>query len=376
MGQWSHSDLSQIANAPPCGHAPGANDIPRPMGCIRSDRVNTVVYTVRDDGHIHQLHLSGNRWVHTDLSLLANATAPFVLAVNSPTSCLRPDNVFSVVYTGKDKHVHALQVTEGAVSHVDLTTLATGAPPSNGVGTLTHFVRGDGIPVVVYVGLTGTGSDDPVRTHVDELALIAGNWVHSDLSAVTQSSDSGIVFLHTAGYVKPGKIAAVICGEGRVIELTLPPNGNWEKTDLFALLQTPGPSGLRWTMGFVKADGTASVVYFVNAAIHELAFVAGNLVATDLSDAADAPPAFAAQATGPMGYVRGDGVTAVVYRGQDRMHELAFVDNRWLHTDLSRAAGAPTDAGYPFAYVRSDGVSSIVYCASDGHIHELALLPA
>ena len=199
MGQWSHSDLSQIANAPPCGHTPGANDIPRPMGCIRSDRVNTVVYTGRDDGHIHQLHLSGNRWVHTDLSLLANATAPFVLAVNSPTSCLRPDNVFSVVYTGKDKHVHALQVTEGAVSHVDLTTLATGAPRSNGVGTLTHFVRGDGVPVVVYVGLTGTGSDDPVRTHVDELALIAGNWVHSDLSAVTQSSELRHRFLAHRG---------------------------------------------------------------------------------------------------------------------------------------------------------------------------------
>jgi hypothetical protein len=132
--------------------------------------------------------------VHTDLSLLANATAPFVLAVNSPTSCLRPDNVFSVVYTGKDKHIHALQVIEGAVSHVDLTALAAGAPRSNGVGTLTHFVRGDGVPVVVYVGLTGTGSDDPVRTHVDELAFIAGDWAHSDLSAATQSSDSASFF--------------------------------------------------------------------------------------------------------------------------------------------------------------------------------------
>jgi hypothetical protein len=92
-----------------------------------------------------------------------------------------------------------------------------------------------------------------------------------------------------------------------------------------------------------------------------------------LSDAADAPPASAIQAAGPMGYVRGDGVTAVVYPGLGRMHELTLVDDHWVHTDLSRATGTATDSGYPFAYVRSDGVSSVVYSGSDGHIHELTL---
>jgi hypothetical protein len=372
MGQWSHSDLSQIANAPPCGSGPA--DIPRPMGCVRSDGVNTVVFTGRDDHHIHQLHLSGNTWVHTDLSLLANATDPFILAATSPTSCVRPDNVLSVVYSGRDGHIHALQLTGGVASHVDLSALA-GAPRSNRVGPPTHFVRGDGVAVVVYVGLTGTGSDgDPVRAHVDQLALTAGNWVHSNLSELTQSSNSNIV-LKTAGYVKPNKITAVIHDQG-IMELSLPPNGNWTKTDLFSSLQAPRPTPLRWPMGFVRGDGIASVVYYVEGAIHELAFVAGNWVAADLSDAADAPPAFAMQATGPMGYVRGDGVTAVVYSGQDRMHELTLVRDHWLHSDLSQAAGTLTDAGYPFAYARSDGVSSVVYNGSDGHIHELALSPA
>jgi hypothetical protein len=89
---------------------------------------------------------------------------------------------------------------------------------------------------------------------------------------------------------------------------------------------------------------------------------------------ADAPHAFAMQATGPMGYLRGDGVTAVVYPGHDRIHELTLVGDHWLHSDLSRAAGTLTGSGYPFAYVRSDGVSSIVYNGSDRH--ELALPPA
>ena len=136
MGQWSHSDLSQIANAPPCGSGPG--DIPRPMGCVRSDGVNTVVFTGREDHHIHQLHLSGNTWVHTDLSLLANATDPSMTAATSPTSCVRPDNVFSVVYTGSNGHIHALQLTGGVASHVDLSALA-GAPTSNRVGQPDAF---------------------------------------------------------------------------------------------------------------------------------------------------------------------------------------------------------------------------------------------
>jgi hypothetical protein len=67
MAQWSHSDLTQIANAPLCAQEAGIVNISRPMGCVRADGVNTVVYT-GPDGHIHQLHSSENKWVHTDLS--------------------------------------------------------------------------------------------------------------------------------------------------------------------------------------------------------------------------------------------------------------------------------------------------------------------
>ena len=157
------------------------------------------------------------------------------------------------------------------------------------------------------------------------------------------------------------------------MELSMPLSGNWSRTKLFNSPGVPRPSPFRWPMGFVRADGKPSVIYYVDGAIHELAFVADQWVATDLSDAADAPIAFAAQATGPMGYVRGDGVTAVIYPGHGRMHELSLVGDRWLHADLSRAAGVDTKSGYPFAYVRSDGVSSVIYNGSDGDIHELAL---
>jgi hypothetical protein len=345
------------------------------MGCARPNGLNTAVYP-GPDGHVHQLQLSGNTWVHTDLSILAGATEPTMLAVTSPVCCVLPNGVFSVIYHGRNAHIHALQLAGVAATHVDLTAVA-GAPPSLRVASPSHFIRGDGVPVVVYVGTTGGGSDgSPVRTHVDQLALIGGNWIHSDLSATALPPSTGSAApLKAFGYVKPNKIAAVIHGEADIVELSLSQNGSWSRIDLFNSPDPPRPTPLSWPMGFVRADGNPSVIYFSDGAIRELAFVAGQWVATDLSDAADAPVAFARPGTGPMGYVRGDGVTAVVYPGHDRMHELTLVAGRWFHFDLSRATGVDTNSGYPFAYVRGDGVSSVIYKGSDHHIHELALSP-
>ena len=66
MAQWSHTDLSQAATAP-AGASQLFGDLSRPMGCVRFDRTNVVLFT-GNDGHIHQLHLSGATWVHSDLS--------------------------------------------------------------------------------------------------------------------------------------------------------------------------------------------------------------------------------------------------------------------------------------------------------------------
>ena len=83
-----------------------------------------------------------------------------------------------------------------------------------------------------------------------------------------------------------------------------------------------------------------------------------------------------------MGYVRGDGVTAVVYHGaDDHIHELKLVGGNWVHSDLfllaTNTLGEDTpSARYAFAYVRSGGVSSILWVGPRGQIHELALPPA
>jgi hypothetical protein len=79
----------------------------------------------------------------------------------------------------------------------------------------------------------------------------------------------------------------------------------------------------------------------------------------------------------PTGYVRGDGVNAVVYYGRDyHVHELHLSGTQWYDNDLTQLYGGPGNPnGDLAAYVRSDGASSVVYCSfNDYHIHEYYLL--
>lgn len=96
MASWSHSDLSQIANAPACGR--GMADFHRAFGCVGPDGVSAVFYTGRDDGHIHELRLDGGTWVHSDLWTRAGIADSAPQADASPAACVTPDQQVSIAY--------------------------------------------------------------------------------------------------------------------------------------------------------------------------------------------------------------------------------------------------------------------------------------
>jgi hypothetical protein len=380
MSHWSHANLSQIASAPPCATANGQ----RPVGCVRPDGTSAVLF-VGEDGHVHQLHLRAGTWVHTDLSLMTNAPVaePGGLSDSWASVCVRPDNVFSIAYRGRDNHIHALQIQDDRGSHVDLSV--SSGVSSRAVGPPTHFVRGDGVATIVYAEEGGTSGD-----HVAQLHLSGENWVHSNLSELTQTQSPLVIA--PAGYVKSDHVTAVVFTDIEpglqtrgIIEMALPQNGNWTSKNLFSSSSTPLPDPRRWLMGFIRADGAPAVLYAgFDRGVHELAFVGDRWVGSALSQLANAPKMKDILLEGPVGYVRGDGTTAVVYSGSDdHIHELTAVGHTWTHSDLfslapatgTLADGTPT-ASYPFAYVRSDRVSSILWIAPDKQIHELALLPA
>src|SRR5258708_17714903 len=189
--RWSHNDLSQIANGPPWGS--GLTDFHQRVGCVRPDGANAVFFT-GNDRHIHQLRLSADTWVHSDISLVTNDPGN---AAASPAVCVRPDRILSVVYIGRDFHIHELQMNGDMGSHVDLTDLA-GSPKAAPTGSPAHFVRADGVVVIVYLSFPLQVS----KSSMHQLAFTAGNWSDSNLSELTQFTVVS-QFSRPAGYVRP-----------------------------------------------------------------------------------------------------------------------------------------------------------------------------
>lgn len=361
MASWSHSDLSQIANAPACGR--GRADFHRPVGCAGPDGASAVFYTGRDDGHIHELRLRGGTWAHSDLWKRAGIADSAPKADASPMACVTPDQRISIAYVVEGKHVHALQIQETSVSHLDVSALAGGfADP---IGPPPHFVRGDGVLAIYYANSSGSNRG------LHQLALSGGRWVDSNITPQSQPPFSAI--FKTAGFVRPGATASIIHPQDGLQEYALGLDGTWKKTNLLDGVSAPAPNPLRWPTAFIRADGVPSIVYAdFTEHLHELAFTGGRWRATALTASASAPRLNGL--AGPTAYVRADGVSAVVYCGENkRIQELSLVDGRWRHADLSGDANTDT-FGFPFAYVRGDGVSSVVYVSGqDRHIHELSL---
>jgi len=139
--------------------------------------------------------------------------------------------------------------------------------------------------------------------------------------------------------------------------------------------------------GYVRSDGLAAVLYVdAQRHVHEIA-ASSNL---DLFAAAgiNAPAAAPAEASGfvpdVIGYVRSDNKSAIIYRSATN-HVIELKSNfggmgqpAWLVTDLTAASGASVTVGKgsAFPFVRSDSFNSIVYVGSDNRIHAMSMLDA
>ncbi len=146
----------------------------------------------------------------------------------------------------------------------------------------------------------------------------------------------------------------------------------------------PMPGTVRDVIGFIRPDGKSAVVYRgEDDHVWEVVSEPG----TSSWSALDLTSSSAAQVTankgGPFPYVRSDGYITIVYIGSDNhIHELATLGTPgsghgvWGDGDLSAATGnlvVPTTD--PWGYKRSDNYNSVVFIGADAKMHELALLP-
>jgi hypothetical protein len=126
--------------------------------------------------------------------------------------------------------------------------------------------------------------------------------------------------------------------------------------------------------GYVRPDGVSAVLYPDGSShIKELALVGTSWSKGDLTAITGAPSAISK----PSAFVRfAERAPDVAYIGADNHIWDLALNGGWSKSDLSALTGAPAPAGSSTvaAYTRSDGVSSVVY-RSGSNIHELYRVP-
>jgi hypothetical protein len=194
-------------------------------------------------------------------------------------------------------------------------------------------------------------------------------WRWADLSAITGAPDAAS---DPYGYVRSDGISSVLYtgGDGHIHELRL--EGGWIWADLTAIAGTPAALHLA-PIGYVRGDGINAIVYYASSNSHIIELrLEDSWQTADLTDLTGAP----LPRSSPSAYVRSDGVSTINYAGADyHVHDLRL-ESGWIWSDLTAITGAPETEGRPCGYVRSDGVNAIVYATAApyaGHIFEIRL---
>jgi hypothetical protein len=273
----------------------------------------------------------------------------------------RSDGTSAVVYPHyQTNRIHELALTSTGWGLYDLHSAAN--LNVTAASEVTAYVRSDGMDTVVFAGSDG---------HVRQLYRPAG-WQSDDLSG----AGVGVMAGHRpAGYVRSDEMNAVVYRgtDNHIHELSLTAGAPaWSNTDLSQAASLPSsPAGD--PTGYVRADGTSSVVYRgLNGHVMELALLGTSWFAYDLSNASGATANARLPLSTPRPYTRPDGVSAIVYvNTSHQIEELALINGLWTATNLLATTGTTTNTVTPF--VRGDGLAALAYVNSDGKVYEAKL---
>jgi hypothetical protein len=292
---------------------------------VRGDGVNSIVFRGPNSGHVFEFGLNGTTWQAQDIS---GSNTPAAIGAR-PAGFLRDDGRNVVMYRGSDNHIHELaRRSNGTWSHLDWSGLL-GAPAA--AGDPIGYVRADGIYAVTYRS---------TAAHVIELPS-TGGWF--DLSSVVGATDAGrAVVSGPRPYTRPDGVSAVIYVDANhtVQEMALV-GGIW------GIASFAGRTGTttNFATPYIRSDGIGGFLY-VNSDGHvrEAALRPTGWSVTDLTTATGAPiPLNPLNGTGSIvnGYVRGDGLTTVVYQASNyHIIEMARVGSSWFYNDLTNVVGS------------------------------------
>lgn len=250
----------------------------------------------------------------------------------------------------------------------------------NPVGFAGTAITGVPLNTVIYV--------DPLTLHIDVLSLSPSGWtapvdLFTNLYFTTQTQSQLMVnaeFANVSPFLWTSTTTLPFVGaDGNVYEM-----GEY----LVPGLDTP-PGALTPTSnvsGYERSDGVATIDFTGDGDLVEVELGEKNPTSSDLTVMKGAPPAYTWNVEGvgtlsadPFGYVRTDGVNAIVYVGWDsNIREESLSGGTWGSGNLTQLSGSvvPADPRSPiWAYARNDGVNSVVFLGNDNHIHEIYLSP-
>jgi hypothetical protein len=286
-----------------------------------------------------------------------------VPAVGSPTGFVRSGAgpVSSIMYRSSPTgDVKELSRT-GTTWTLSNISAITGSPPAydDYRVAVSAYIRNDGVNSVVY---------RDVDSHIRELTQVGTAWSGYDLTRVTGApvaSGSPAVYLRGDGV----SVVLYRDSSNHIRELSLGRGSTtWLQADLTAILGAP--AALTDPLGYVRGDGVSAVVFqSLNGHVWELSLAGSTWSKGDLTALTSAP---LATSFAPRPYRRSDGVSSVVYLdGGYNVQELSLSGGRWWVNNLTAISGGPHGISC-IPYVRNDGVNVILVMA-DGHLHELQL---
>ncbi|MBN2149291.1 MAG: FG-GAP repeat protein [Anaerolineales bacterium] len=285
----------------------------------------------------------------------------------SLTALAQSDLTPALVYTSDDGHIHEIAL-KGRWHERDLTA-AAGAPLAQIYARPMGVVRSDGVPMVVY-----RGTD--YHVYAIYLEQQAGSpwretWHVADLCQITGSPDA---LSDPYGFVRSdGTTTVLYTGiDEHIHELRLE-GGNWIWADLTLISSAPAAGFM--IQPYIRSDRYSAILFkgITDYLLYELRLESDGWKCSNLTALSGAPAPWSA----PAAYVRSDGITAINYVNNKHVYELRLEGGNWLWADLTDLSGAP-EGDWPgpvtSGYVRSDGMNVVVYQAYDGNrIYELRL---
>jgi hypothetical protein len=335
VGGWVWSNLTAITGGP----TPGSSVAP--LTCFGLGGSAPRVYF---EG-VFELawNEGGNNWVRSDVTALAGAppggseflTCFGVGGGDHPWPSGSDPRVYQL---DSNRHVVELAWVGGWV-HNDLTAI-TGTSPAQIDSLLTCFGMGGSDPRVYYLDS---------NNHVNELAW-TGNWVHTDVTAITgappvQAAANSLTCFGVGGSDPSvsGPRVYYVDSNNHVNELAWVGGvRRWVRSDVTALTAA-SPVGNDSPLTCFGLGGSSPRVYYVDGHVNELAWVGNRWVHSDLTALAGGPSPVESTETGLTCFGIGGSDPRVYYFGSSDGHvnELAWVGNRWVNSDLTALTGAP-----------------------------------